>query len=155
MDICSAVRAFVWVSGHWPQWDGTCGRHEGSIYAFDSTGTVLWERQTDAYNTQLAVANDGTIYQAWAFGVYAVNLDGSTKWHLIISGIVLSKNPTIAADGTVYQCDLGGDVYAISPAGKLLWTRTLPYGNPGTVAIAPDGTLYIGSTSESLYALGK
>ncbi len=131
------------------------GDIEGSIYAFDSTGTVLWERQTDAYNTQLAVANDGTIYQAWAFGVYAVNLDGSTKWHLIISGIVLSKNPTIAADGTVYQCDLGGDVYAISPAGKLLWTRTLPYGNPGTVAIAPDGTLYIGSTSESLYALGK
>lgn len=131
------------------------GDGEGDVYALNSNGTVAWSRQTDYLNAQLAVGNDGTILAAWSFGVDALNQDGSQKWHVGLSQAVISKGPTVAADGTVYIGDLSGIIYAVSSKGQAIWTRTLDFGNPGIVAIAPNGNLYVGSTSHKLYALGR
>jgi outer membrane protein assembly factor BamB len=66
-----------------------------------------------------------------------------------LSGIAL------ALDGTIHFAAADG-IYALSPAGQLLWKAPLPFG-PVVAAptLSPDGTLYLASQSGKLFALDR
>ena len=49
---------------------------------------------------------------------------------------------------------LAGNVYALSADGSLLWQYTTFANVRSSPAIGPDGTLYIGSLDNKLYAFG-
>ena len=43
--------------------------------------------------------------------------------------------------------------YSISPAGQLNWTFSIPEGASEPPAVGPDGTIYVGSESDYLFAV--
>jgi outer membrane protein assembly factor BamB len=94
-----------------------------------------------------AVASDGTVYVRQQAGkkaaIVAVTAEGQVKWKAPIRARVRDVGgppPCLGADGTVYAM-VGGDLYALSPAGEVRWQTK----SGGTVlpAFGPDGTLYL------------
>jgi len=104
--------------------------------------------------------------------VYAINPNGTLKWVLKALGGV-DSSAAIAADGTIY---IGSDaplwaygadtahlipigslttgfLYSINPNGTLRWFTDL-FGNvKSSPAIGSDGTIYVGSDKEDVFAV--
>jgi hypothetical protein len=74
------------------------------------------------------------------------------KWQPSYKGDALLGPPSIDADGTIYVSGNGG-LKAYNPDGTIKWLQQLSVLDTGssTVAIGPDGTIYIGL--DSVYAL--
>lgn len=53
----------------------------------------------------------------------------------------------MASDGTVYDIDVLGHLYAISPTGGLKWVFSVPGTGFGEVSVGTDGTVYTGNTT--------
>ena len=120
-----------------------------------------------------AIGPDGTIYVPTGLvseGVgylYAVNPDCTQKWVFQLPGAPASTAPAIAADGTIYIHANGPQnlvsietLTAVNPDGTMKWQFQFNGGmgiftDPvqSSPAIAPDGTIYIGSEDTNLYAL--
>ena len=138
------------------------GLNNDKLYALDSNGGEKWNFAPGGdVRTSPAIAADGTIY----FGsrgksLFALdsNADGDNKWSYQTGGNV-DSSPVIGADGTVYVGSDDFNVYAFDPADidpdnvAHKWSIT----TNGKVsfsssALAPDGTLFIGS-ADGLYAI--
>jgi hypothetical protein len=90
--------------------------------------TVLWTFATTGnVDRTPALATDGTLYVPAMLGsqkrVYALDSDGTQKWVFgpMNTGAETSAYPIVGADGVVYV-GLNKSVYALSPAGNVLWT---------------------------------
>jgi outer membrane protein assembly factor BamB len=129
------------------------------LYAFNPDGTLRWSSQTGgSISSSPAIAADGTIY----FGsgdhcFYALNPDGTQKWNLDLTGHVNYASAAIGSDGTVY---CGSDLnrmtenfYALNPEGTRRWSYTAGRNVRSSPAIAPDGTIYIGTDRGNICAL--
>ncbi len=109
-----------------------------------------------------AIGPDGAIYvggysDVYFATLYAVNPDGSDKWHKQLSTAfnltaeAIVSSPAVAADGTVYvQTNSYGLLFAVDSAdGSILWTyptsSSPPSGGESSPAIGPDGTVYVGT----------
>ena len=139
------------------------GLNNDKLYALDSNGGEKWNYGPGGdVRTSPAIAADGTIY----FGsrgksLFALdsNADGDKKWSYQTGGNV-DSSPVIGADGTVYVGSDDFNVYAFNPDNVTdpdnvahKWSIT----TNGKVsfsssALAPDGTLFIGS-ADGLYAI--
>ena len=139
------------------------GWENDKLYALDSNGNEKWDYGPGGdVRTSPAIAADGTIY----FGsrgksLFALdsNADGDKKWRYQTGGNV-DSSPVIGADGTVYVGSDDFNVYAFNPDNVTdpdnvahKWSIT----TNGKVsfsssALAPDGTLFIGS-ADGLYAI--
>ena len=146
--------------------DGTLyiGSTDGSLYAINSNGSLRWSYTEPApyisFNAAPAVAGDGTIYARRNNGyLYAINPNGTLKWKTQIYYDTWAA-PALGSDGTIYVA--GWDaangyadcVHAIRPSdGVILWSfdagNTI-YSGP---VVAPDGTIYFGSTDTKVYAV--
>ena len=143
--------------------DGTIyvGSTEGSLFAFESDGTMKWEYRKEETEptsglSSLAIGDEGTIYFS-SHHLYAINPDGSEKWVYNFTDARVGTNPPIiGGDGTIYVGGFGEDLYAISPDGEKEWDLTLdyPFGWYFSGSIDENGTLYITGRSR-LYALGE
>lgn len=151
--------------------DGTIyfGSGDRHIYAVHPDGTLAWKIPTrpepagaTGFRTYTGmawatptIAPDGTIYVPVMYdGLYALNPDGTLKWHAPIDDL-LDHAAALSPHGTLYATPLH-HVDAYHPDGQLAWS----YHGTGTTftletspAIAPDGTLYIGSEDHYLHAL--
>jgi outer membrane protein assembly factor BamB len=61
-------------------------------------------------------------------------------------------NPVIAANGTIYQTS-GDCLFALSPAGRVLWSVTTPAAVEVSPAIAEDGIVVFGSDNRYEYGV--
>lgn len=144
---------------------------DGSLFAIGPGGSLNWEFSTeDRIWSAPVISSDGTVYVGAGYGaLYAVNADGSEKWRFDVGD---STGPlAIDADGAVYfgtTCN-DGRFYAVNPDGSRKWMFTpagytepseyVPpslnwYAADGPPAIGGDGTIYVGSTEGTLYAIG-
>jgi outer membrane protein assembly factor BamB len=112
------------------------------------------------------IGTDGTVYIAsssdspalYALGSGSEAIDAGYSWALPISASGNFRSyPAIGYDGTIYVADFLS-MNAVDPQGHLKWSipinGTAGYGGASTApVIAPDGTIYIGSTSGLLYAI--
>jgi len=116
--------------------DGTIyiGSWDGNFYALNPEGKELWRfdvkqgRDPKLFETQsgketitssAAIANEGTIY--FGDGVdtfYALDLNGTEKWHYSTRGAGFSASPAIGKDGTVYIASVDHKVYAFGGSPK-------------------------------------
>ena len=117
------------------------------FYAINSDGTEQWRYTTgDFIQSSPAIADDGTIYVGSADTyLYAFYPNGTLRWRYKTGGWIKS-DPSIGADGTIYAPSFDGYLYALNPNGTLKWRADA--GNeviPRVVAIATDGTLYVGT----------
>jgi PKD repeat protein len=143
--------------------DGTiyvCGDYD--LQAVNTSGSRKWEFIYAGGQCSPAIAGDGTIYvDGQGNGFYAVNPDGSMKWHWnpctagvppAINYCYLSSPPAIGADGTIFvglvygNWSVKGNQYSIcafNPNGTQKWQ--VPAAAYMTApAIGWDGTIYVG-----------
>jgi len=153
------------------------GSWDSKLYAINPDGSQSWKRTGCAVNSSPAIGADGTIYVGSNDGkLWAINPDGSTKWRFTTGGPV-ECSPAIGADGTIYVGSNDGKLYAITgllspwpmfgqnprrtgrspyscPASPLLkWSFTTGYWVESSPAIGANGTIYVGSYDNRLYAI--
>jgi len=136
------------------------GATNAALIAFSSTGTIKWAFPAVDFDIRMqpSIDADGTVY----FGtkgnsgiVFALNPDGTEKWHYATTDPVgcpgcgndVYNTPAIGADGIIYVANELNVLYAFNPDGTIKWKETaLPGAAAGesSAAIAPDGTLYLG-----------
>lgn len=146
--------------------DGTIyiGSTDGYLYAINPDGSLKWRFTEPApyisFNAAPMVDGDGTIYARRNNGyLYALNPNGTLKWKTQVYYDTWAA-PALGSDGTIYV--VGEDpahsyaecVHAIRPSdGVILWSfdagNTI-YSGP---VVAPDGTIYFGSTDTKVYAV--
>jgi outer membrane protein assembly factor BamB len=139
---------------------GECGLSPPAIAA---DGTVCLTLNTFTYTSDSVAPDSGALFAFYP--------DGSQKWTCALAGPTMygrNQAPVIDSNGVVYVTvpepgpDHGnaGGLYAIDAEGTLKWSFTARQGPSGALfdplylAIAADGTLYLGSFSKELYAFG-
>lgn len=90
---------------------------DGTLYAFDATGKVLWTYDTlDAIRSSPAVGGDGTIYFGGSDGkLYAINPDGKKRWSFDASvddRNDLNASPALGKDA-IYIAGEDGKIWSV------------------------------------------
>lgn len=98
------------------------------------------------------IGPDGVIYTG-GDGIYAINPDGTLRWHFVTNGHV-SSAPALLPDGTVVAGSQDNTLYAIAPNGQKRWDFRAGADIEPAPAIGDDGTIYVGSDDHKLYAIG-
>ena len=139
--------------------DGTVyfGSWDGYLYACYPNGTLKWKTGGYLCGTTPIIGNDGTIYvgNKQLSAIYPEN--GTVKWAFTLeqNEDIRGSNPCISADGTIYFGTFeGGRIYAVNNDGTEKWHKSLGGDVLSAPAIGEDGTVYIGSNIERLYAFG-
>ncbi len=133
------------------------------------TNSWSYITNTEVYSSPV-IGQDGTIYISsgsdgidLSGNVYAMNPDGTLKWSyeaisLFYGSCAIGKDGTIYVAGLIPSGEVGvGIVYAFNPNnGSVKWTFTGFPTNGATLAsptIGTDGTIYIASLDNYLYAI--
>lgn len=138
---------------------GAKGDPTRQAVAIDSNGDVVWEAtqpigDMDTVVSNTALGSDGTLYMAVLGRSNAVvgpnelvarnGADGTELWRVPILGRPPQESPTIGSDGTVYVGTNLGVVQGFDGAtGDTVFLYQAPEDVTGSVALAPDGTLYV------------
>lgn len=126
---------------------------DGRLYAANPDGSVKWRFWTGGVGTSSPVVDaNGTAYAGVDAGgtnmFFAVGSDGTKKWWFGYPEI--RGAAALTADGLVYfpGTDSGvGRLYGWSTDGKPQSGASLDGMVTGSPAVAPDGTIYLGSMS--------
>ena len=135
--------------------------YDGRLYAVDPDGSERWsvvvmrtpegfEGSRASVDSPPSIGPDGAIY-VLGRGLFAINPDGSIRWHFHTGTGGYRTTPILGADGNVYLAS-GPAVTALDAQGRLLWDY-----EPGSVpwddhflaspAIGVDGTIIAPSVS--------
>jgi outer membrane protein assembly factor BamB len=119
-------------------------------------GSLKWgfpvPRGTDVNNPSIDI--DGTIYIGMQEIFFAINPDGSEKWHTNLgnfSGGDRYTNAVVGSDGLIYF-GMGRYLVALNKDGSVRYQFCSP-GSLGEPMLGPDGTLYVGCGDGFLYAI--
>lgn len=146
--------------------DGTVyiGSTDQRVYALAPDGTKRWEYFTNgAIDVSPALGADGTVYVASRdLNFYALRPTGPDeqrlKWVKGL-GVTTASSPAVRGDGTIIFGADDNRVRALSPIdGSFRWT---PFAGSQTEddymesspIVAPDGSIYIGSSDGYLYKI--
>ena len=138
---------------------------DGRLYAVDPDGSERWsvvvsrpppgyEGSRASVSSPPSIGPDGALY-VLGRGLFAINPDGSIRWHFDSSTSGFRTTPILGTDGTVYLGS-GPTVTALDAQGRVLWDY-----NPGdpwelfparrhvsaSPAIGVDGTIIATSFS--------
>jgi len=127
----------------------------GNLVAIKRDGSVTWSTSNAGDDFIIpAVGKDGTIFSATSAGSFvAVSPDGGVKWNVLLGGDYETSS-AIAPDGTVRVAKqvtpLGGMLYALDPStGATLWSKNVDPDMVNGIAVADDGTTYVGGASST------
>jgi len=120
-------------------WRGQASEVEPAVM-LDVPGGHLWASdQHDPYGT----------LQSSSSGPRGPNI----RWTFAAEdGSAFAGGPAVAKDGTLYVASEAGKLYALDPAGNLLWQATLSGSAAGTPALGESGDIYVAGKNGSLLA---
>jgi outer membrane protein assembly factor BamB len=139
--------------------DGTVyvtSQHDARVHAVNPDGSAKWSYLYggDPMGSSPVIAPDGTIYVGTGEPEFlAFNPDGTLKWTYTMDYSEMWSAAAVAADGTIYVSFVDWPFTALNADGSLLWEARLSYWTYSSPAIAPDGTLYVGSDQGKVYAV--
>lgn len=86
--------------------------------------------------------------------LFAIDVaSGKFKWAFSIPKLTYGGGALVAPDGTIYQCDTDGNVYAIQPNGTQKWHYKAEGAFGASPALSADGVFYCVSNAGNIYAL--
>jgi len=143
------------------------GAHD-ELLAVSPDGEVMWRYGGVSRLGGVALAADSTVYTATErLQPLAVDRDGNELWHRQLGagecvwGLGLVDQAGILCLGTMDvdpnrpPIPFVGHVYALSPAGDVLWEVALPHWAQPPPALGADGVLYVPCNDGHLYAIGE
>jgi outer membrane protein assembly factor BamB len=135
--------------------DGTVYVGGDQLYAIRPDGSLKWKAFEPTYEARRnspVVGRDGTVYFVY-HNIPLTALDpqsGSVIWSCPLGvNDHCFASPAIGADGTLYAATQPGIVYAVSPAGRIVWAFNISSaGFTGSLRSSPavdaDGGIYFG-----------
>ncbi|HEU5077958.1 MAG TPA: S8 family serine peptidase [Opitutaceae bacterium] len=99
-----------------------------------------------------ALGTDGTIYITTSTSLYAIAADKTHKWTKDLDD-GFGSSPALTSAGNIVVHSNDGFLRVYSPSGTELWSTAVTGNSYSSPSIAPDGTIYIGSTDHNLYAV--
>jgi outer membrane protein assembly factor BamB len=157
----SAVRAWtVETGGHISAQpvvgdDGTIfvGSHDHHLYAIDREGHVRWRRDLGGpiYSTPALIGNRLFVGSDSDFFFCVDATSGEVVWHLPTDDDA-DTGVAIAPDGSLVL-GAGADVLSVSQEGELRWRFRTGLKVFSAPAIDDDGTIYVGSQDDHVYAI--
>ncbi len=139
--------------------DGTicAADDQGNLHALNPDGSLKWTFATgiSIAPSEMAIAEDGTIYFAVGSDYFAVNPDGSQLWNISRPTESLVTGISIGQDGVVLSTTVGR-LIALDPlSGAEMWVFRPAGGSIIAPALAEDGTIYFGTRAlgDNFYAV--
>jgi outer membrane protein assembly factor BamB len=150
------------------------GSLDFNLYAFSPAGAVNWEFGTGwCVFSSPAIGPDGEIYVGSKdHRIYCLEDRGTSpylRWSRPVGtfydGHNVDSSPALASDGTVYigadpygipnldPASIDTGFYALGANGLPKWSFEMENGTESSPAIGPDGTVYVGSFDNNLYAI--
>ena len=132
------------------------------FYAVSPSGTVVHTWYLKNWNDGCpAIAPDGTIYIGDVYNLWSLNPSGGANWYTRLTGWV-GSSPAVWTNGHVLQPILyafaGGDpvvVQEVLPGGSATRTWETSGLLDADVALAENGTIYIGDRDGNMYAFAQ
>jgi len=149
---------------------------DGSLYAANDDfylyklspddGHIIWSYRTGFLVWSApSFSDDGCVYlPGFDHDFHALDMEsGKPRWKIDLHGSLVSS-AAVDDDGMIYVASFNGNVYAIDPGnargnrkgtrkGKLKWTFQTGGHVYASPAVAPDGVVYVGSTSGTFHAI--
>jgi large repetitive protein len=142
--------------------DGTVyfGANNKKFFAVRPDGVSRWQYTTGgAIWSEPAIAQDGTVYvKSIDAKLYAFRPDGTLKWTYQTAEAVGGSaswpysSLAIGTDGTIYFGGRDSHAYAVNADGTLQWSAETDGGIVASPNIGPDGTVYMQTGNNTLYA---
>jgi outer membrane protein assembly factor BamB len=158
------------------------GTDDGFLYKLNAaTGATIWKYPSsgsglDGVRSSPVIGTDGAIYFGCDDGMlYAVTATGQLKsgFPVTLSDDAITSTPAIAQDGSIIMYTDEDLVYSINPNGTIMWRVPLPGYSKSKMhhtpkltkyhskledilpspTIGPNGTIYVGSVWQGLYAI--
>ncbi|MEW6425799.1 MAG: PQQ-binding-like beta-propeller repeat protein [Bacillota bacterium] len=133
---------------------GSRNRNGGENADWNEHGRPLWTFSLPYDDLSApAPAADGTLYFCAAKKVFALATDnGLLKWELPLLNVV-SPPAVDGAGGRIYAGSSDGRLFAVSPAGRMIWERELDGAIDRAPLSGPDGYLYVATNKGTLYKI--
>jgi outer membrane protein assembly factor BamB len=135
--------------------DGTIyvGSHDHHLYAISPEGEIRWRRDLGAPIYSTAALADGRVYVGSdADRLFAVDAaTGAVIWHLRTEDDA-DTGIALAPDGSLVF-GAGADLFSVDREGSVRWRFRTGLKIFSTPAIDDDGTIYVGSQDDHLYAI--
>jgi len=145
-----------------PNGDIYIGSNDKRFYAFTPDGLKNWSYKAGTngeptgyfrYNAP-AIGSDGTIYAGNSNGyIYAFYPNGTVKWMKDMGSTVYT--PILDRYDILYVGLSSGDLVALNTTTQnIIWTYHTAGAIVGAPSIGNDGTVYVGSEDNNIYAIG-
>jgi len=126
------------------------GDRGGRMNAVDQNGMTRWSFQigVDGDVATSAMLNAaGNVFFGGSVRMFSMTPAGTLNWFQGLDGVVFTANPVLSPSGnTVYVGTISGTLYSFTPTGTQNWQvsvgRNIRF---GAMAVAPDGTIYVGT----------
>jgi outer membrane protein assembly factor BamB len=122
--------------------DPTSGSDIMSAPAIGTDGTIYFV--SSYYHPERPAPGPREIGTQSDYFLSALSPNGKLKWNLDLSANLMSGDPIVAKDGTIYLCGaFFRYIYAADSAGKLKWKFRSNRAVVSAPAIGLDGTVYV------------
>jgi hypothetical protein len=136
----------------------------GGVAVFESAGNLLWEGdwQNSGYVSSPVIDGEGNIYIQSGAALVSFAADGTLRWSAdslaVYSGFGVGAPTLLADQQLLVKCrdpqEPSEELCAVDTgSGALIWRSNIGGYVHGCAAVAPDGTVYVGTSGTELVAL--
>lgn len=126
----------------------------GSVYSFDTLGTVNWTIQTGGsiQSTTCVSSQDNIYVGSNDTRLYSFDYQGIPRWDKAMGGTIVSS-PSSVFDSLIYVGISTGRFFALDELGNIKWNVQTGGAITSSASIDNNGIAYIGSNDGKLYSV--